>query len=202
LLRHDGDPPSQITSIRRPLSAPKKAAGDARLGPNTEIRARLIDGSVTPWPPAGAMAVATEGLESGRSYPLAAATDATISRSAEGAGEMLAATAPPGGEVTPTDAGELRLHGARLALHIDGDGDRTAFVFGGELIGGTAPGGSSLMQGSLVFGPRFGITEKTFASLLFQPSFLSPGNGPVTGQAMFSAEFGFDLLLPRSFPTH
>jgi hypothetical protein len=86
------------------------------------------------------------------------------------------------------------LYGARLALHIDGDGDRrTAFVLGGEVVGGTAPGGSSLTQGSLIFGPRFGLTDKTFASLLFQPFFLNQSNGPLTGGAMFSAEFGFDL---------
>jgi hypothetical protein len=404
--------------------------GDARLGPNTEIRARLTDGSVTPWLPASALAVAKDGLVSGRSFPLSAATEATISRPGEGAAEMLAATAPPGGEVTPADEGELRLrvtdprvllpwvaayatgaatlhqppgwisfrgaqgrwrsewlpggnfvavapssygklqvaegipwrdvaalevhnlepirtafavvgapvamsvmmlsmaaavaaatdgedptpalalavdtaaltahaaetadaeadtggapvrspagrpavlvategpagtlvatplftgaarrrdavkavlageagvtvdglgtgaagvglrlgdfveltarlralpygdrqvgpapinllYGGRLALHIDGDGDRrTAFVFGGELLGGETRDGTSLTQGSLILGPRFGITEKTFASLLFAPSFLNPGNGPVTGQMMFSAEFGFDL---------
>ena len=427
-------PQEQITSIRRPLSAPKKVGGDARLGPNTEIRARLADGSVTPWLPAGALAVANDGLVSGRSFARAAATDATITRSAEGAAEMLTATAPPGGEVTPTDSGELRLHvadprvllpwvaayatgaatlhqapgwisfrgasgrwtsdwlpgarfvgvapssyaklqvaegipwdkvaalevhnlepirttfavvgapvagsvmvlsmmaavgaaangddptpaldlafgtaaltahaaetadaeadtggapvrspegrpgvlvttdgpagtlaatplftgaarrrdqiklvlsgeagvttdgvgtggagvgvrisdfvelgarlralpyddrpvdlqagrvpiallyGGRLALHIDGDGDRrTAFVFGGELLMGESTEGASLTQGSLIFGPRFGITEKTVASLLFEPSFLNPSNHPVMGQMMFCAEFGFDL---------
>jgi hypothetical protein len=427
-------PRAQIASIQRPLSAPKKVAGDARLGPNTEIRARLTDGSVTPWLPASALSVAADGLVSGRSFPLAAATDATIVQASDAAAEMLAATAPPDAVVTPARDGELRLHvadprvllpwvaayatgaatlhqppgwisfrgahggwtsdwlpgarfvavapssyaklrvaegipwrdvaarevhnlepikttfavigapvaagvmvlsaaaaaaavangddptpalelgagtaalashaaetadagadtggapvrspadrpavlvaaegpagtlaaaplftgaarrrdqiklilageggvttdgfgtggagigfragdfveltarvrvlpyddrpaylqvgrapinllyGGRLALHIDGDGDRrTAFVFGGELLGGTTADGSSLMQGSAILGPRFGITDKTFASLLFQPSFLNPGNGPVTGQMMFSAEFGFDL---------
>jgi len=427
-------PPAQIASIQRPLSAPKKVGGDARLGPHTQIRARLADGSVTPWLPAGALAVAEDGLVSGRSFPLAAATEATIAQSAEDAAEMLIATAPPGGEVTQAGAGELRLrvtdprvllpwvaayatgastlrqapgwvsfrgghgrwtsdwlpgerfvavapasyaklrvaegipwrdvvalevhnlepirttfavigaplaasvmvlsmaaataavadgddptpaldlaagtaaltagaastadagadtggapikspaerpavlvasegpagtlaatplftgaarrrdalklvlageggvtsdgigtggagvgiragdfveltarlrllpyddrsfdlrsghapinvlYGGRLAFHIDGDGDRrTAFVFGGELVGGTTPAGSSLLQGSLILGPRIGITQKTFASLLFEPSFLSPGNAPTTGQMMFSAEFGFDL---------
>jgi len=427
-------PETQIASIRSPLSAPKKVGGDARLGPNTEIRARLADGSVTPWLPAGTLAVAGDGLVSGRSFALSSATDATISRSSEGAAEMLTATAPPGGEVTPTDSGELRLHvadsrvllpwvaayatgattlhqpigwisfqgargrwtsewlpgprfvavapssyaklqvaegipwrnvaalevhnlepirtavavvgapvagsvmilsmmaavgavangddptpavdlavgtaaltahaaetadaeadtggapvrspqgrpgvlvaadgpagtiaatplftgaarrrdqiklllsgeagvttdgvgtaaagvgvrvsdfvelsarlralpyddrpfdqqvgrtpiallyGGRLALHIDGDGDRrTAFLFGGELLMGESSEGASLTQGSLIIGPRFGITEKTFASLLFEPSFLNPSNHPVTGQMMFCAEFGFDL---------
>ena len=427
-------PEAQIASIRSPLSAPKKVGGDARLGPNTEIRARLADGSVTPWLPAGTLAVAGDGLVSGRSFALSSATDATISRSAEGAAEMLTATAPPGGEVTPTDSGELRLHvtdprvllpwvaayatgastmhqpigwisfggargrwtsewlpgsrfvavapssypklqvaegipwrnvaalevhnlepirttfavvgapvagsvmllsmmaavgaaangddptpaldlavgtaaltahaaetadaeadtggapvrspegrpgvivstdgpagtlaatplftgaarrrdqikllvsgeaglttdgvgtgaagvgvrvsdfvelsarlralpyddrpfdqqvgrspisllyGGRLALHIDGDGDRrTAFLFGGELLMGQSSEGASLTQGSLIIGPRFGITEKTFASLLFEPSFLNPSNHPVMGQMMFCAEFGFDL---------
>ena len=427
-------PQAQITSIQRPLSGPRTVGGDARLGPNSEIRARLNDGSVTPWLPASGLAVARDGLVSGRSFPLAAATEATISQASEGAAEMLAATAPPDARVTPADSGELRLHvadphvllpwvtayatgahtlhqqpgwiafrgahgqwasdwlpgarfvavapssyarlqvaegipwrdvaalevhnlepiqttfavigapvaagvmmvsmaaaaaavadgkdptpaldlaigtaaltshaaetadagadtggapvkspagrpavlvatdgpegtleatplftgsarrrdevkfvltaeagltmdalgtgaagaglrlsdfvelsarvrvlpyddrpvdqragstpisllyGGRLALHIDGDGDRrTAFVFGGEMLGGSTAGGTSLMQGSLIFGPRVGITQKTFASLLFEPSFLSPGNGPVTGQMIFSAEFGFDL---------
>ena len=36
-----------------------------------------------------------------------------------------------------------------------------------KLVGGTMPDGTSLMQGSLFLGPRFGITDKTFASLLF-----------------------------------
>jgi hypothetical protein len=427
-------PQAQLTSIRQPLSAPRTVAGDARLGPNTEIRARLNDGSVTPWLPASSMAVAADGLVSGRSFPLAAATEARIWQPGEGAAEMLAATAPPGAVVTPASESELRLHvddprvmlpwvaayatgartvhqppglisfrgaggrwtsdwipgerffavapsgyaklqvaegipwrdvaalevhnlepirttfavigapvagammvlsmaaataaiangddptpainlgaataavtahaaetadaeadtggapirspadrpavlvpadgpagtlaatplftgaarrrdqiklivageagvttdeigtgsvgagvrvgdffeltgrlrtlqyddrsfdlhvgsgpiallyGARLALHIDGDGDRrTAFVFGGEMLGGATPGGASVTQGSLIFGPRIGITDKTFASLLFQPSFLNPSNHPVMGQMMFSAEFGFDL---------
>jgi hypothetical protein len=426
--------PAQIASIQRPLTAPKNVGSDARLGPNTEIRARLTDGSVTPWMPARALAVAKDGLVSGRSFPLAAATEATIAQPGDGAAEMLAATAPPDAVVSQTGAGELRLrvadprvllpwvtayatgaatlhqspgwisfrgpygrwtsdwlpgarfvavapasyarlrvaegipwrdvvslevhnlepirttfavigapvaagvmvlsmaaavaavadgddptpalelggttaaltahaaetadagadtggapvrspadrpavlvaadgpagtiaatplftgaarrreaiklvlageagvttdgigtggasvglrfgdfveltarlralpyddrsvnmqagrapinllYGGRLALHIDGDGDRrTAFVFGGELLGGTTPDGASLIQGSLVMGPRVGITDKTFASLLFQPSFLSPAYGPTTGQMMFSAEFGFDL---------
>jgi len=86
------------------------------------------------------------------------------------------------------------LYGGRLALHIDGDGDRrTAFLFGGELLMGQSSEGASLTQGSLIIGPRFGITEKTFASLLFEPSFLNPSNHPVMGQMMFCAEFGFDL---------
>src|SRR5262249_29521647 len=103
-------PQAQIATIQRPLSAPRKVAGGARLGPKTEIRARLSDGSVTPWLPAGALAVARDGRVGGRSFPLAAATDATIAKAGEGAAEMLAATAPPGAVVTPADGGELRLH--------------------------------------------------------------------------------------------
>jgi len=427
-------PTRQIASIQQPLSAPQKVGGDARLGPNSEIRARLNDGSVTPWVPASTLAVAKDGLVSGRSFPLAAATDAMIAQPGPGAAEMLAAVAPPGAEVTPTDAGELHLHvsdphvllpwvtayvtgaarlrqlpdwiafmgphrrwasdwlpaerfvavapasygmlrvaegipwrnvaalevhnlepirttfaimgapvaaavmmvsvaaaaaavangddptpalelgaataavtekaaesadadadthgapvrslaanpavlvttegpagtlaatplftgaarrrdvikfvfageaglttdgfgtggvgaglrlgdfveltarlrllpfddrpanpqtgsaainllyGGRLAFHVDGDGDRRlAFVMGGELVGGTMPDGTSLTQGSLFLGPRVGLTEKTFASLLFGGSFVNPGNSPVTGQMMLSAEFGFDL---------
>jgi hypothetical protein len=86
------------------------------------------------------------------------------------------------------------LYGARFAFHLDGDGDRrSAFVLGGELLSGTAPDGASLVQGSLIVGPRFGITERTFASLLVAPSFLSASNRPTAGQVTVSLEFGFDL---------
>jgi hypothetical protein len=430
----DQIPQTQIASIDHPLSAPRQVGEGARLGPHTQIRARLTDGSVTPWMPAGSLAVAKDGLVSGRSFPLAGALEATISQAGPGAAEMLAATAPPGGEVTPTGADELRLRatdrrlllpwitayatgaatlhrepgwvafrgpagrwesqwlpgsqfvavapasygtlrvaegipwrdvmslevhnlepitttlavlgapvagaammlsvvsavgaaasgddptpamelgaataavtediakkadagadtggapvtspadfpavlvgsegpagavaatplftgsarrrdeikfvfageagltdegigtgsaglglrladfveltarlrvlpydarpayqqvgpppvnflwGGRVVFHMDGDGDRrTAFVFGGELLGGTAPDGTSLLQGSLILGPRVGITDKTFASLLFAPSFVDPGNAPAAGQLMFSLELGFDL---------
>ena len=101
-------PTTQIASIQRPLSAPRKVGRSARLGPKTEIRAWLTDGSVTPWLPAGGLAVAKEGLVSGRRHPLAAATRATIGNAGPGAADMLAATAPPGGEIVPAD-GELRL---------------------------------------------------------------------------------------------
>lgn len=90
------------------------------------------------------------------------------------------------------------LYGGRAALHIDGDGDRRlAGVFGAELLGGSMPDGTSLTQGSLILGPRFGLTSKTFASLLFAPSFVSTSGSPygdqTIGQVMFSAELGFDL---------
>jgi hypothetical protein len=430
----DQVPQTQLATIDRPLSAPRKIGEGARLGPNTEIRARLTDGSVTPWMPAGTLSVAKDGLVSGRSFPLAGALEATISQAGAGAAEMLAATAPPGGEVAPAGAGELRLRaadprlllpwiaayatgaatlhqppgwiafrgpagrwesdwlpgsrfvavapssyanlrvaegipwrdvaalevhnlepitttlavigapvagaammiavagtaaavangddptpamdlgvataavtadaaksadagadtggapvkspadypavlvtsegptgavvatplftgaarrrdavklvlageagltsdglgtgaagvglrlrdfveltarvralpyddrpayqqvgpapvsflwGGRLAFHMDGDGDRrTAFLFGVELLGGATPDGASLLQGSLILGPRVGITEKTFVSLLFAPSFVSPGNSPTTGQVIGSLELGFDL---------
>ena len=91
-------PATQIASIARPLSAPRKVGGSAKLGPKTEIRAWLADGSVTPWLSAGGLAVAKEGLVSGRRHPLAAASEATIAAAGEGAAEMLAAIAPPGGE--------------------------------------------------------------------------------------------------------
>lgn len=431
-------PQEQIATIQRPLSAPKEVGGGARLGPSTEVRARLADGSVTPWVQAGALAVAKDGLVSGRSFPLATATEATIAPGAAGAAEMLAATAPPGGDVKAADGGALRvrvadprlllpwvvayangaatlnqpagwisfrahgqwrsewlpgtrlaavapasyaglqvaegipwrdvaalevhnlepvgtalavigapvaagvmalslvaataavadgddptpalqlgaataaatahavetadagadtggapvrrladrpavlvtaegpagtvaatplftgaarrrdavklvlageagvtndgmgtgavgaglrvadfieltarvralryddrstdpyagdtqagsvpislLYGARLAFHIDGDGDRrAACVLGGELLSGMGPDGSSLYQGSLILGPRFGMTEKSFVSLLVAPGFISSSHGPTTGQVMFSAELGFDL---------
>ena len=100
-------PAAQIASINRPLSAPKKVGG-SKLGPQTEVRAWLTDGSVTPWLPAGELAVAKEGLVSGRRHSLAAANAATLANAADGAAEMLAATAPPGADVAPVN-GQLRL---------------------------------------------------------------------------------------------
>ena len=423
--------PTQIASIQQPLAAPKKMAGSTRLGPNSEIRARFYDGSVTPWLPASGLSVAKDGLVSGRSFPLTAATEARISGAGGNAADMLSATAPPearidivddqlrlrigdprlllpwiatyatgaaelhqpagmvsfqgphrhwasdwipvarfatvapsgfaklrvaegipwrdvealevhnlepirttgaiigapiamtvmvaamagavaaaadgkdptpsielgaavgsltaeaaasadadaetggapvrpiqnrpsvlvtaDGTATPLFSGAARrrdkiklvlageagmtsdgawtgaagagirisdfveltarvralpfndmqtagspapvgfLYGGRLVLHIDGDGDpRTEFVFGGELLDGSTSDGTSLLQGSLIAGPRFGITNKTFVSLLVAPSFLAPSGSPwghnqTVGQFLFSAEFGFDL---------
>ena len=102
-------PATQIASIARPLSAPRTVGGSAKLGPKTEIRAWLADGSVTPWLSAGGLAVAKEGLVSGRRHPLAAAREATIAAAGEGAAEMLAAITPPGGEVRAADGQQLRL---------------------------------------------------------------------------------------------
>lgn len=101
-------PATQIAAIGRPLSAPRKVGGSAKLGPRTEIRAWLTDGSVTPWLPAGGLAVAKEGLVSGRRHTLAAANVATIGNAGDGAAEILAATAPPGASVQPAE-GQLRL---------------------------------------------------------------------------------------------
>jgi hypothetical protein len=101
-------PATEVAAIRGPLAAPKKLAGATKLAPNTAIRARRADGSVTPWLPASGLAVADEGLVSGRRYPLAAATEVTIAKGAPAAAEILAATAPPAAFVDATD-GELRL---------------------------------------------------------------------------------------------
>ena len=101
-------PATHIASIERPLSAPKKIGGAAKLGPNTEIRVWLADGSVTPWRSAHELAVAKEGLVSGRRHPLAAATEATLARADAGAAELLEATAPPGAAIRPVDD-QLRL---------------------------------------------------------------------------------------------
>jgi hypothetical protein len=101
-------PATHIASIERPLSAPRQIGGAAKLGPNTEIRAWLTDGSVTPWLPAGGLAVAKDGLVSGRRHPLASATSATIANAGAPAAEMLVATAPPDAVVAIVD-GELRL---------------------------------------------------------------------------------------------
>jgi hypothetical protein len=80
-------PAAEVAAIAGPLAAPKKIAGSTKLGPSTAIRARRADGSVTPWLPASGLAVAEEGLVSGRRYPLAAATEVTI---AEGAPDAAA----------------------------------------------------------------------------------------------------------------
>lgn len=88
------------------------------------------------------------------------------------------------------------LFGARLGFHIDGDGDRISTVFGGEVLGGSLADGGTLWQLGLNLGPRFGIGEKTFASLLFAPSLLvkdRPDGATAVGQVMFTAELGFDF---------
>jgi len=110
-------PPAQLASIEHPLDAPRSVGDGVRLGPRTEIRARLADGSVTTWLPAGRVAVAKEGLVTGRSYPLGAATGAVLSDAGDGARAMLEAAAPPGADVTLVD-GELclRVPDARLLL--------------------------------------------------------------------------------------
>jgi hypothetical protein len=101
----------------------------------------------------------------------------------------------PGAFSTPVNL----LYGARLVLHIDGDGDRrTAFVFGGEALGGTLRDGTALTELGFVLGPRFGISEKMFASILLAPSLLIPagssyGEPSPVGQIMITAEFGFAL---------
>ena len=98
-----------------------------------------------------------------------------------------------------SSAAPLLLYGGRLAFHIDGDGDRrTAFVLGGELLLGSVPGVTSLTELGFVVGPRFGISDKMFASLLFEPSVVIPqraayGEPSAVGQFMLSAEFGFAL---------
>jgi len=101
-------PAAQLASIEHPLSGPKTIGRSAKLGPQTEVRAWLTDGSVTPWLPAGELAVAKEGLVSGRRHPLAAANVAIMANAGDGAADMLAATAPPGAEVALVN-GQLRL---------------------------------------------------------------------------------------------
>src|SRR5436190_10440438 len=109
--------PTQIASIQRPLAAPKRVAGAARLGPNSEIRARFSDGSVTPWLPASALAVAKEGLVSGPSFPLSAAKEARMTNAGPNAADMLAATAPPEAAIDTVDEQlRLRVGDPRLLL--------------------------------------------------------------------------------------
>jgi len=98
----------QLASIEHPLSAPKKIGRSAKLGPKTEVRAWLSDGSVTPWLPASELGVAKDGLVSGRRHSLAAANAAIMANAGDGAAEMLAATAPPGADIAPVSA-QLRL---------------------------------------------------------------------------------------------
>jgi hypothetical protein len=110
-------PAAQVASIQRPLPAARKIGGAAKLGPNTELRAHLAGGSVTPWLPAGKVAVANDGLVSGRRFPLAAASEAMIAQAGPGAGEMLAAAAPPGAEITHVgDDLRLRVSDRRVLL--------------------------------------------------------------------------------------
>ena len=91
------------------------------------------------------------------------------------------------------------LGGARLAFHIDGDGDRrTAFVFGGELLVGSLRDGALLTELGFVFGPRFGFTDNIFGSLLVAPSLLIPDSSryverSTVGQVLITAELGFAL---------
>ena len=86
-----------------------------------------------------------------------------------------------------SSAAPVLLYGGRLAFHIDGDGDRrTAFVFGGELLLGSVPDVTSLTELGFVVGPRFGISDKMFASLLFAPS-VSSRSAPPTASHQPSA---------------
>ena len=95
------------------------------------------------------------------------------------------------------------LYGGRLALHIDGDGDRrTAFVFGGEVLGGSLRDGTALTELGFVLGPRFGITDKMFASLLLAPSLLIPASSPygepsTVGQIMITRRARFRSVSRR-----
>ena len=107
--------------------------------------------------------------------------------------------------VVPTDGMSVvsptvgLLGGLRLALHIDPDGNPvTSFVVGAEILGGSRGGGPSVTELGFVLGPRIGITDKAFVSLLVAPSLLTTKGtndrpGGTTGQVMVSAEMGFDL---------
>ena len=100
---------------------------------------------------------------------------------------------------TPGRSPVSLLYGGRLVFHIDGDGDRrTAFVFGGEVLGGALRDGTFMTELALVLGPRFGITDKMFASVLLTPYFVIPDRSPygersTVGRVMVTAEFGFAL---------
>lgn len=90
------------------------------------------------------------------------------------------------------------LGGGRLSLHLDADGNpATAFVAGGEVLAGSLEGGGTLTELGFVLGPRYGLTDKLFASFLFAPSILISSNtGTVDhsrGRLMFCAELAFDL---------
>jgi hypothetical protein len=108
----------------------------------------------------------------------------------------LAAPAPPGW-AAPSPTQHL-LVGGRLGLHIDTDGNPlTAFVLGGEMLGGQIDG-QSVTELAFLLGPRVGIGDKMFASLLFTPTVLltagQPGqSGSTTLQMLFTGEIGFDL---------
>jgi hypothetical protein len=102
-------PLTRIATIDHTMAAPTDLSGTARLGPSTEIRARLADGSVTTWYTAGDVAVGTDGLVTGRRYALSSANEVVLSGVGGVAADMLAATAPPGGEVTPLGDGGLQL---------------------------------------------------------------------------------------------
>lgn len=110
-------PPAQLASMEHPRGAPSVLGHGVRLGPRTEVRAFLTDGSVTTWYPAGDLAVADDGLVTGRRVALSAATEVDLSGAGDGADAMLAATAPPGAEITPRgDRLRLRVRDARLML--------------------------------------------------------------------------------------
>lgn len=99
----------------------------------------------------------------------------------------------------PSSSWPRLLFGGRAALHVDGDGDpHSAFVLGGEFLAGHLASGAELTELGLVIGPRIGIGDTAFVSLLFTPSLLLIGDGPgavasTAGQFMLTAELGFGL---------
>ena len=100
---------------------------------------------------------------------------------------------------TPLAGPPHLLYGGRFALHIDRDGDPlTAFVVGGEVVGTTIGDTGSLTQAAFLLGPRFGIGQKMYASLLLSPSLVSwsglasRADGSA-GQLTINAELGFGL---------
>src|SRR6185369_7507945 len=101
--------PAQITTIAKPLSAPADLPGAVRLGPRTEVRARLQRGWVTTWYSAGDLAVGEDGLVTGRRYRLAWADRAILSGTDAAAAAVLAATAPPEATIAPTGGGHMLL---------------------------------------------------------------------------------------------
>jgi hypothetical protein len=109
--------PAQLASMRHPLGAPTALGRGVRLGPQTGVRAFLFDGSVTTWYPAGELSMADDGLVTGRRVALGTATDAYLYGAPEEADAMLAAIAPPGGEITQSgDRLHLRVRAPDLML--------------------------------------------------------------------------------------
>lgn len=103
-------PPAEFISLSRPLPRPATVAGSARLGPRTQVRVRFDDGSTSPWLPASRIAIAADGLVTGRAHHgLAEAHEVVIAGADPAARDILAATAPPGAEATPAQD-RLRLH--------------------------------------------------------------------------------------------